>query len=292
MGPKRSRHFGGGASGDAAATAAAPTKKKAKAKAKRASFVPVEPPSGWRRAWDMCVELRADRTAVVDSMGCGELTNADDSAADRAYQTLVSLMLSSQTRDTANAATMRVLLAKGLSVDAILATDPADFEATLKAGHIGMYAQKTAYVYEATRAIKDGHGGAVPETMAELQALKGVGPKMALLQLQHACGRIEGISVDTHVHRISNQLGWTGGDTGKNAEKTRKAIESWVPRDLWPHVNVVFVGLGQEVQTEKAKLLRKALQSSDASFALNLLSTLGVNPAAVAAREGIDLPEA
>jgi len=291
MGPKRSRHFGGGSSADAAA-AAAPTATK-KAKARRASsVVAVEPPSGWRRAWDMCVELRADRTAVVDSMGCGELTNPGDSAADRAYQTLVSLMLSSQTRDTANAATMRVLLRKGLSVDAVLATDPADFEATLKAGHIGMYAQKTAYVYETTRAIKDVHGGAVPETLAELVALKGVGPKMALLQLQHACGKIEGISVDTHVHRICNQLGWTGGDTGKNAEKTRRAIESWVPRDLWPHVNVVFVGLGQEVQTEKAKLLRKALRSSDAPFALDLLNTLGVDAAAVAAREGIDLPEA
>jgi len=311
MGPKRSRYFAGG--GDAAAKPpkarkAAPAAKKAAAKAKkttttpaaekaaaspakRAKFVPLSPPDGWRRQWAMCVELRKDRTAVVDSMGCGELTDPASPAVDRHYQILVSLMLSSQTRDTANAATMRVLLDRGLSVSRILDdTPPAEFEAILKAGAIGMYRGKTTYVYETSRKIRDDHGGAVPETYDGLVALKGVGPKMAILQLQHAFGRIEGISVDTHVHRISNQLGWTGGDTGKNPEKTRRAIESWIPKAEWKHINYIFVGLGQEVQTEKAKLTRKALASSDPPYALALLGTLGVDAAAVAKKEGLDLP--
>ena len=107
------------------------------------------------------------------------------------------------------------------------------------------------------------------------------------------------VQVDTHVHRISNQLGWTGGaptlDKGefpcKDPEKTRKALEQWVPRDDWGDVNWLLVGLGQEVQTEKPKLLRKALAASDPAFALGLLVALGVDVVKVAKKEGIDLPE-
>ena len=47
----------------------------------------------------------------------------------------------------------------------------------------------------------------------------------------------------------------------KDPEKTRKALEQWVPRDDWGDVNWLLVGLGQEVQTEKPKLLRKKLLS-------------------------------
>lgn len=78
-------------------------------------------PAGWRPTYDLIVELRKDRTAVVDSMG-SEAIAAQASAADRAYQTLVSLMLSSQTKDTVNLTTMQKLRAHpdGLSVQSVL----------------------------------------------------------------------------------------------------------------------------------------------------------------------------
>ena len=86
-------------SGSSSAPAPSPSPKK-RARSPKKEAPALNPPAGGRSNYDLITELRADRTAVVDSMGCGELTNADDSAADRAYQTLVSLMLSSQTRDT------------------------------------------------------------------------------------------------------------------------------------------------------------------------------------------------
>ena len=60
-------------------------------------------------------------------------------------------------------------------------------------------------------------------------ALPGVGPKMAHLVMDIAWGNVTGIAVDTHVHRISNRLGWVKKTT-KDPEDTRKALEDWLPR--------------------------------------------------------------
>ena len=57
----------------------------------------------------------------------------------------------------------------------------------------------------------------------------GVGPKMAYLVMKSAWNAIEGIGVDTHVHRISNRLGWVKKTT-KQPEDTRRALEDWLPR--------------------------------------------------------------
>lgn len=51
--------------------------------------------------------------------------------------------------------------------------------------------------------------------------------------------------VDTHVHRISNRLGWVKNT--KTPEGTRKGLESWLPEDLWQEVNHLLVGFGQQI---------------------------------------------
>ena len=52
---------------------------------------------------------------------------------------------------------------------------------------------------------------------------------MAYLVMKSAWNVIDGIGVDTHVHRISNRLGWVKSST-KQPEDTRKALEDWLPR--------------------------------------------------------------
>lgn len=54
------------------------------------------------------------------------------------------------------------------------------------------------------------------------------------------------LGVDTHVHRISNRIGWVKKPTG-TPEETRKALESWLPQDLWSEVNNLMVGFGQTI---------------------------------------------
>ena len=95
--------------------AAPPSAKRAKA-----TTPVVTMPPGFKDEWRLIKELRKDRTAVVDTMGCERLADPQASEKDRRYHVLVSLMLSSQTKDTVNAAVMGALKARGLSVKRIL----------------------------------------------------------------------------------------------------------------------------------------------------------------------------
>lgn len=206
-----------------------------------------------------------------------EAIAAQASAADRAYQTLVSLMLSSQTKDTVNLTTMQKLRAHpdGLSVQSVLSWPDETLHEMIK--QVGFHNNKVKYIKEATRIVAEKHAGRVPSSFDELLELPGVGPKMAIILLRVVYDQVVGISVDTHVHRISNQLGWAGRGGSKTPEQTRKVLEAWMPQEVWADVNLLLVGLGQEVQTEKAKLLGKCLECSDPPRALRLASSLGLH---------------
>jgi len=275
-------------SGSSSAPAPSPSPKK-RARSPKKEAPALEPPAGWRSTYDLITELRADRTAVVDSMGSEAIATSAGSAEERNYQVLISLMLSSQTKDTVNAATMAKLRAHGLTMANILATPDDELDELIRA--VGFHNNKVKFIKATTRLLVDEHDSTVPDTLEALTALPGVGPKMALICLNVCFDKIVGISVDTHVHRISNQLGWTGGGAPtKNPEATRAALESWMPFEVWGEVNLLLVGLGQEVQTEKPKLLRKALACSDPPAALRLLEVCGVDVAKEGAKHGIDVP--
>ena len=66
---------------------------------------------------------------------------------------------------------------------------------------------------------------------------------MAHLLLQICFDKVEGISVDTHVHRISNRLKWVKPET-LNPEKIAAALESWLPKTHWGDINDLLVGFG------------------------------------------------
>jgi endonuclease-3 len=85
----------------------------------------------------------------------------------------------------------------------------------------------------------------VPDTLDELLALNGVGRKTANLVLTLAF-RKYGICVDTHVHRISNRLGYV---RTKHPEETEMALRDRLPRRFWIGYNDLLVGFGQNVCT-------------------------------------------
>ena len=157
--------------------------------------------------------------AAVDTMGCDQEHKKKASKEDKAYHTLISLMLSAQTKDEVTHATTNYLVnEKNLSVKTILATKESDLNQWIS--KVGFHNRKATFIKKATQIIHEKHGGKVPDNMKDLIALPGVGPKMAHLTLQHAYDTVEGISVDTHVHRISARLGWTKNATtpGKTAD--------------------------------------------------------------------------
>lgn len=266
-----------------------PKRKSTKSMTVEAASSNVPEPPDWRATYDLITELRADRTAVVDSMG-SEAIAEEARPEDRAYQTLISLMLSSQTKDTINMATMKKLRAHpdGLSVQSVMAMPDETLHEYIR--QVGFHNNKVRFIKESTKLLVEKHDGKVPQTMDELLELPGVGPKMAIILLRVAFDQCVGISVDTHVHRISNQLGWAGAKGTKQPEQTRKVLESWMPRDIWPDVNLLLVGLGQEMQTEKPKLLTKCLACSDPPRALKLAAAIGIDVKKELQKNGLEAP--
>ncbi len=260
------------------------TKKAARGGARHAE--PLSAPAGWRATYDLITELRRDRSAVVDSMGSEAVAHQAD-GGDLNFHVLISLMLSSQTKDVTNAAVMRKLRAHGLTPRNLVETSDEKLDELIH--EVGFHNNKVKYIKRTCRILLDEHGGEVPRTMDEVLAFPGVGPKMAIILMRVAFDEVVGISVDTHVHRICNQLGWAGDPPAKQPEQTRRRIESWMPFEVWGDVNVLLVGFGQEIQTEKPKLLKKALASSRPAEALQLLQTCGLRVARVAKANKIEV---
>lgn len=216
----------------------------------------VSAPSDWEEMYDTVKAMRAPggvaANAAVDTMGCERLAEDTASPRDRRFQTLVALMLSSQTKDTTNAAAMRRLQTElpphapgapaGLNLKNVLAADPELINKLIWA--VGFHNNKTKYLKQAAAILRDEWAGDIPDTYEGLVALPGVGPKMAHLCLSAAWGRTEGIGVDVHVHRITNLWGW---HATRDPEGTRAALQGWLPRDRWREVNWLLVGFGQTV---------------------------------------------
>lgn len=212
-------------------------------------------PSDWQELYDTAKEMRlsgAATNAAVDTMGCERLALPTASPRDQRFHTLVALMLSSQTKDTTNAAAMHRLQTElpphrsgappGLNLENMLAVAPEKLNELIWA--VGFHNNKTKYLKQTAEILRDTWGGDIPDTIEGLVSLPGVGPKMAHLCLSAAWGRTEGIGVDVHVHRITNLWGW---HKTKTPEETRLALQGWLPRDRWREINWLLVGLGQTV---------------------------------------------
>ncbi|XP_054460563.1 endonuclease III-like protein 1 [Anoplopoma fimbria] len=202
-----------------------------------------EPPD-WKKQLGYIREMRSGRDAPVDNMGAEKCYDSEAPAHVRRFQVLVSLMLSSQTKDQVTAAAMQKLRAHGCTVENILATDD---EALGKLIYpVGFWKTKVKYLKRTSAMLQEVFSGDIPDSVEGLVSLPGVGPKMAHLAMDIAWDQVSGIGVDTHVHRISNRLGWLKKPT-KNPEETRKALEEWLPRELWSEINWLLVGFGQQV---------------------------------------------
>lgn len=201
------------------------------------------PPPNWNIVYDLLEALREKEKAPVDTMGCERLADATATPVVQRFQTLVSLMLSSQTKDTVTSVVVRKLqveLPGGLCLQDILNIDESTLDKMISA--IGFHTKKAAYLKRTAQILKEQYDGDIPDTIEGLTSLPGVGPKMGYLTLQVAWNKNLGIGVDVHVHRICNRLGWV---KTKTPEETRENLQSWLPKDKWRKINPIFVGYGQ-----------------------------------------------
>lgn len=207
--------------------------------------IKVEPPANWEQMYSTTAEMRKRVLAPVDTMGCESLAEESRSPLDRRLQTLIALMLSSQTKDTVTAVAMKNLqenLPGGFNLQSLLDVEPEELNRLI--AKVGFHNNKTSYIKQVAPILRDQFGGDIPDTIEGLVSLKGVGPKMAYLTMSAAWGRDEGIGVDVHVHRITNLWGW---HKTANPEQTRAELESWLPKDKWHDINHLLVGFGQTI---------------------------------------------
>ncbi|XP_051789483.1 endonuclease III-like protein 1 isoform X2 [Erpetoichthys calabaricus] len=188
--------------------------------------------------------MRKNKDAPVDQMGANKCFDQDATPKVMRYQVLMSLLLSSQTKDQVTSAAMEKLRGHGLSPENMLHTDDKTLGELIYP--VGFWKSKVKYIKQTTELIVRQYDGDIPDNVAELVKLPGIGPKMAHLIMDIAWNKVSGIGVDTHVHRIANRLKWVKKET-KAPEETRVALESWLPRELWSEINWLLVGFGQQI---------------------------------------------
>jgi endonuclease-3 len=129
--------------------------------------------------------------------------------------------------------------------------DYADADQTELAGaldSITYYNNKAEYIREACRLIVEDHDGDVPDTMAELTELPGVGRKTANVVLQHGHDVVEGVVVDTHVQRLSRRLGLTEQE---RPERIEADLMDLLPESEWQAFTHLLISHGRAVCTAR-----------------------------------------
>ena len=158
------------------------------------------------------------------------------------FHVLIATMLSAQTRDAVTAAASARLFRAARTPKSMAKLSRAQIQKLIYP--VSFYRHKAAHVKDTCRQIMTRFGGRVPSTMDELLTLPGVGRKTANLVLILAHSSQENICVDTHVHRISNRMGWVKTRT---PEETEHALYRAAARRWWPIINLYLVTWGQNV---------------------------------------------
>ena len=157
------------------------------------------------------------------------------------FKILISTILSARTKDENTRKATINLFAKYNTPKSIAEANIEDLEELIY--NTGFYKVKAARIKEVSKIIEEKYDGVVPKDYEELKSLPGVGPKTANCVLVYAFN-VPAIPVDTHVHRVSNRLGWV---TTKKPEETEKALKNLIPKENWLQINRLFVTFGQEI---------------------------------------------
>jgi len=156
---------------------------------------------------------------------------------DNPFELLVATILSAQCTDKRVNLVTPALFERFPTPAAMAEADLAELEELIRT--TGFFRNKARSLKGLGQALVADHEGRVPSTMADLNALPGVGRKTANVVLGNAFGIDEGVVVDTHVQRLSGRLGLTGQ---RSPEKIELDLMKLVPRDhwtLWAHLLIL-----------------------------------------------------
>ena len=165
-----------------------------------------------------------------------------DEQAEEPFQILIATLLSARTQDATTHAASTRLFKRARTPRTMARLTVEEIETLIYP--VSFYRNKARHVKACCEMLVARFGGKVPATLDELVMLPGVGRKTANLVLILAFKSRRNICVDTHVHRISNRLGWV--DTTM-PEETEQALYRATESRWWPLINLYLVTWGQNV---------------------------------------------
>ncbi|RMD66790.1 endonuclease III [Candidatus Pacearchaeota archaeon] len=175
----------------------------------------------------------------------------------KAWQTLIVTIYSAQSRDEVTIPVMEKVFKELPTLEKFARAPLSKIEKLTRS--INYYKTKSKNAKRAAQVLLEKFNGKVPDTLEELTQLPGVGRKTANLILSEIHKK-PSITVDTHVHRISNVLGLVRTKTPKQTEQELMKI---APKRYWSRINRLFVLWGKDVPgRDKSKLLAKLRENS------------------------------
>jgi len=158
------------------------------------------------------------------------------------YELLVATILSAQCTDVRVNLVTPAFFARFPTPGALARADRTEVEDLIRS--TGFFRNKTKSLLGMAAGLVERHGGKVPKDMAELRALPGVGRKTANVILGNAYGINEGVTVDTHVVRLSRLLKLT---RQKTPEKIERDLMDLIPREDWTLLSHLLIWHGRRV---------------------------------------------
>ena len=162
--------------------------------------------------------------------------------AEEPFQILIATILSARTQDATTHAASTRLFRRARTPRTMAALPVKEIERLIYP--VSFYRNKARHVKACCQMLLQRFGGHVPSTLEELVMLPGVGRKTANLVMILGFKSLRNICVDTHVHRISNRLGWV---RTRLPDETEQALYRATDSRWWPYINLYLVTWGQNV---------------------------------------------
>ena len=194
-----------------------------------------------RRPKNVEAVMRALSRAVT-GLELPAIEKISESQQEDPFQVLIATLLSARTQDATTLAASTRLFNVAPTPQAMAKLSVSQIEKLIRP--VSFFYTKARHVKATCQLLLDKFDGKVPGTMEELLEFPGVGRKTANLVLILSFRSRQNICVDTHVHRISNRLGWVRTRT---PEETEHALYSATDPVWWPHINLYLVTWGQHV---------------------------------------------
>jgi endonuclease-3 len=195
-----------------------------------------------KKPFDIGVAVRRIRKAVKPWPKAALFELAEDGFTTT-FEQLVACIISIRTYDEVTLPVSRKLFERALTPDEMIKLTYEELDALISPSTF--HERKASQILAIARRAIDEYGGEIPCDPEILMSFAGVGPKCAHLVLGIACGE-PFISVDVHVHRVTNRWGYVRTST---PEKTMIALGEKLPRRYWIEINRLLVPFGKHICT-------------------------------------------